>query len=164
MSAVRFVSAALVMCASGLFGEVRKARLRKERSSAEELLDELERLERMMRLERIPLDAAAARLAEDGASALWEDISLSLREGDPFEKAYSTAKAPSIDAVSRRIMDELASALGSGELESETSALKRAAEELGEHCRESRKKAAEKEKLTGALSLLFGAAAALLMI
>lgn len=165
MSAARLVSAALAFTACAVFGAVRRARIRRERETAAMLTADVAEFERLLRLERRPLSEIAGWLARNGGcKALWRGVEEGMEQGETFRNAYAAAEKPEAGKAAAAVLDALAGSIGSGDAEGESDRLKKAGDELAEISALMQKSCAEKEKLIGTLSLLAGAAAALLMI
>lgn len=165
MSAARTIAAISAFGACALYGAVRKARTKGEAAALGGITEDLMEAERMVRLTRSPLTSIAGELAKAGKSQLfWRSIHEKMLAGSSLFKAYSSTPKPCMNGEAGQVLDGLFSSLGRGDAETESKRIRLAAERLGALFSETEKRASEKCRLTSSLSVLAGAAAALLLI
>lgn len=151
--------------ACALFGAVRKARTKQEVFALSGITADIREAERMVGLSKAPIASIAGELARSGRSApFWQSVSDKLNGGSALIEAYSASPAPTALPEAAQVLDGLFSSLGRGDAETESKRLRAAAERLEEILGAAEKRASEKCRLTGSLSMLAGAAAALLLL
>ena len=165
MSAARAIAAGAAFGACALFGAVRKARAKKELDALSGAAWDIREAERLLRMTNAPLGEIASELSEKGRlRPFWKAVGEGMAGGASAYSAYSNAAPPCAEHEALRVLEELFSSLGRGDGETESKRLSSAADKLDALYAEAEKKAAEKAGITGAVSLLAGVAAALLLL
>ena len=164
MSAARALAAGAAFGACALFGAVRKARAKRDAASLGSLAWDIREAERLLRMTNAPLSEITQELSEKGRmKPFWKAVGERMEDGASAYAAY-TASPPQAAPEALRVLDELFSSLGRGDSQTESKRLSAAADKLDALYSEAEKKAAEKGRITGAVSLLAGVAAALLLL
>jgi hypothetical protein len=165
VSAARLFSALLVLSCFSLFGIVRASRLRKTAEEERAFCEDIREVSQRMRLLREPLPGIAAELALCGrCRPFWEGVLRGMKDGLSFSEAAGKAEMSEIGREAKAALYELFGSVGTGELEQERARLGLCLEKLGRICEKTQDETAQKARLVLRLSLLAGAAAAILIL
>ena len=165
MNMGRLLCAVIVFAVCTIFGSVRNSGRSKCLYELGDMIADMEELETAMRLEHMPLQSIAQRLAVSGKCEwLWEGVCEGMRNGASFGTAYHLIKKPYLGAEIEKSLNELASRLGTSDLETEIKRIRKTTDELTRVYSEMQRKNGEKSKLVNSLSILTGLAAALLVM
>lgn len=165
MSVGRFVAAAAVFFSCYLFGAVRKAKLNERIQSFENITADLSFAERCVRLNREKPDEIMNMLAKQGkCREIWSRLSGDAGNEPDAVKIKSVLEGSDFNDEAKELVIELLSSKASYDSETAAASLRKVLARLETILSDERKKTEQKTKLFSALSLLAGAASALLLL
>ena len=165
MSVGRFVAAGAVFFSCYLFGAVRKARLNERLAALENIIADLSFMEQCVRLNREKPDEIMIKLAKHGkCREMWARIYKDDVKTDNTDRMISALEASDFNEEARIIIREHLSSQASSDSGTAAATLRNTLTRLENILSDERKKTEQKTKLFSALSLLAGAASALLLL
>ena len=157
-------AAVFVICAflGTLIGEGYKLRL----AASDMMASDLAAMEALLRFERTDVRSIAASLAVRGRlKGFWRGIHTELSQGASFEEAWRNREcALSLPADEKAILREFAARFGKSDIETELAGIRQAGESLKNVRLLHRNEFQNRIRLSGALSVLLGAALALMVL
>ena len=161
-----------LICAVGVFllctafGAVRAEGLRVRLRASELLLSDLNFIASSLRYERRTAASIAEKLSKTGKlTEFWAKLAHTMDGGASFGAAWELcAKELPLDPGVASAALSFAKNFGSGDAESELAQLELTVSGIGDAVETKAREYPNKRKLTGTLSILFGVAAALLII
>lgn len=165
MSCLRLVSAGLIFLVCASYGFVFREREKKKSDSLSGLITDLKEMENEIRFGRKNNYEIISYLSENGiVSELWKETASETKIGRSFREAFIHSVGKHVDTSAADILHNKLSDSSAFESSAEAERIGAVTEVLEEHLKTVLSKSAERSKLVLSLSLLAGAAAAIIVM
>ncbi|MCR5610841.1 MAG: stage III sporulation protein AB [Clostridiales bacterium] len=165
MSFFRFTSAGLLFLTCSLYGIVFREREKKKRETVSGLITDLKEMENEIRFGRRNYEDVLYHLSKKGLhKQLWSEIYDATKKGYSFRNAFLRSAGSRIDPTLPDLFEKLLPETCAFESSAEADRIRILTEKLEEYAAKAKKSSEERVRLTLSLSLLAGAAAAIIVM
>lgn len=163
---LKLLAAAAVFGCCAFFGALTRESCILRIRTAEGMASDLAAMEALLRFERTDVASVARSLAVTGRLAgFWAELASSLGRGASFEEAWRAGIRPlSLAEDEKAVLAEFAARFGKSDIETELALLSLARERLAAAYSANMPGVRNRIRLSGTLSLLLGAALALMVL